>query len=259
MKGPTILYENMISTASTFSATSTATGYDIDNLLDWRTHTFWKANSTVPANFYVTFSAGVAPNAMGIAGHNLNGRSWTLVAAPATDETSYVIVSTGVIGTTGAYLTTYTPATNYTKWNLAISSGVAPQIAILCIGRAMEFPTPPAYGFIPYQHKTEVQTNRSNGGVMLGANIKYHSFEINASFPYLPTTFFWDSTGGNATWMNFYANHGRMMKPFFWGFSLDTYPNMNALVKLTDDYSPPLSMYGLTYIQGFSMSMEGQP
>jgi len=51
MSNPIILYKNVLENG-TLTATNTATGYDVNNIKDLRTHTFWKANAA--GTLYIT-------------------------------------------------------------------------------------------------------------------------------------------------------------------------------------------------------------
>ena len=67
-----LFYSNVL---ANLTATSTATGYAVANLLDWKEGSWWQATST--ADQYITFDAGpgksIGCDFVGIAGHNLAG------------------------------------------------------------------------------------------------------------------------------------------------------------------------------------------
>ena len=64
MSNPIILYKSVLETGGDLSATNTAAGYDVNNIKDLRTHTFWKANAA--GTLYIT-EAPLAEDAVALA------------------------------------------------------------------------------------------------------------------------------------------------------------------------------------------------
>lgn len=254
MQAPVILYDNVLDRCSTYSASTLSS--QVPNLKDWRTHTYLTATSTGAQQVDITMASTAYPiGAIGIASHNLPVGS-TVRVFGSSDGANWTTYATIVTQTTGAIFSTFTQV-GRTYYRVTVESTVAEQIGILCLGVPMQMPKAPVYGYSPFNHQTQMASNRSNAGVMLGSNVKYYSYSIDARFTNIPTSFFWNSTGGDSTFMAFWNNHARDGKPFFYAFSPDTYPAMNALVRLQDKYTLTTPMYSTSHISELALSMEG--
>jgi len=248
VNNPIILADNILDGA-TLTPSSTAPGSDIKNVIDWRQYTFWLANR--PGNATITIDALTPKTAdtIGIDSHNLSGQRisiegshdamvWDTVLASTAINPKYAAIvkmpanhklttpmygselisslNLSMEGIRQDPLTTCVimfTARQYRYWRISlICPDITPRLGIVCLGRRLEFPKTPLYGFSPQDRAVAAESNRSDEGFLLGNVIKYYPFSVGANFSYLEAAFIWDE------FMPFYEGHARALKPFFWVF-----------------------------------------
>jgi hypothetical protein len=249
MQSPKILYENILNvTTATLTATTWASGYDYQNVLDWRTHTLWKGSSATALEFTLDLGAGGdrAANCIGICAHNLNTANYKITVQDSTNGTTWTDRLAATQATSDDVLmSTFSESTNR-YWKVALTSSAittaVPYIAVMALGTALEFPRPPLIGASPVNESIVAKSNRSQTGILLGNVIKYHPMSLNLNFNYLPSTFFRSTSGAPANYGTFWKNHGRYLLPFFVNFSADTYQEARYFMRLADntDFTMPL-------------------
>lgn len=160
------------------SATSTATGFDVDNLLNRKEGDFWKATST--ADQYITFDAGVGntyqADYLVISGHNLNTIGATLTLQYSTDNFS---------GDINDAFTGYTPTSDLTLrkeftsqdkryWRIKISGtpSAAAQMAIAYYGEKVELDYVDV-SFDPNRQNRKAEVSVTQGGYVSGIHTAY--------------------------------------------------------------------------------------
>lgn len=127
----------------------------------------------------------------------------------------------------------------------------APQLAVAMIGDMLRFPYPVAAPHIPYKEKIETDSKRSKTGHILGSIVRFKSRTIQAKFTNLPRAFVFDS------YQPFWDDHASDLKPFFFGWDMDAFPEHVMFAKVPDnaDYSTPLSVHPL--VDELTLEMEG--
>lgn len=255
MQDPIILYDNRLEDGTPI-ASSTASGYDVLNLKDFRDYTYWKANNTTTP-CYITVDCGSAQDAdcLGILKHNFNTISASISVECSSDNFS---------GDTTVALSAFSPSsdlvifktfTNQNKryWRLKINGSLsaAPYMAVLMIGKKLDVPFPLKAPFSPAVEGIEAETSRSKTGHILGTVLKYRSISIKATI--IRPTWTWMFNTFKPVW----DSHISQLKPFFWAWDYDDYPNDVYLVvwKKSSKYKTPLSI--LTELDTFTFDMEG--
>jgi hypothetical protein len=249
MANPIILYDNRL-LDGTLSSSEVMSGFDVNNVIDYRPYTYWVANNSGTNYISVDCVTPKTADCLGIIGHNLysigasvsvwssnNGINWIqrLVFNPTSDK---------------ALLKTFTQASaRYWKLQIVNTSG-QPRIAVVFIGNKLEFPYPPNAPFVPYSESIEVESKRSKTGHLLGSVIKYKQIEISINFSDLTRDWV------NTYFKPFWDNHASELKPFFWAWDID-YSSDVFYVTIQDNmkYETPLSM--LSYVDKLSLEMRG--
>lgn len=254
MSLPLILYKNIFSAITT--ATDTASGdFSPANITDYRTYTFWKAASTGTKYLTVDNGADVAADTICIIGHNLG-----LAGATVSVESS----ATGAwAGEEIERLAGFVPADDYAVckiftqataryWRVKIISATTiPQIAIINLGARMDFPVYPNVPFTPVTEKVKATVQRSKGGHLLGVSTYYSEMMIKAKFTYPPMSFI------DGDFQDFWRDHGRELRPFFWVPNLTEWPSKVYFVRFPARARHGVKQSDVTNADSLSLSFEG--
>jgi hypothetical protein len=256
MQPPVILWDNLfrkgVLTASTY-----LTGSYVQNVIDYRTHTFWQGGGASTYTITVDLSTGAAlpADAIGIAAHNLYSIGSTIIIQSSTDGTSWVSRSTFSCTSDDPHISTFASATApYWRCVINCPSSESPRIGILNLSTLLNFPRCPTIGGAPPYQTIQAVSNLSQTGILLGNVIRCHPEECNINLAYIPTTFFM-STSGPANYGQFWVQHGRYLRPFFFGYSPDTFPEHNRYMRLRENSNYQLPLEESTLVQSFAMGL----
>ena len=252
MQTPIILYDNILSQGYTLTATDTEEGYDVLNLIDLRPYTFWKAASH--GTKYITVDCGAAKSAdcLAIIGHNLYTAGATVSIESSPDNSSWTVRLADFTPTSDkAVLKTFTSASDQ-YWRIKIvTAAVAAYMAIAVLGQKLQFPYPPDTPYIPYSEVPVADVERSKNGHILGVSTYLPALKMRVQFSNITRTWF------DTYFLPFWQNHGRLYKPFFFAWDLDTYENDVFLVSIDDEYNLESPFSVLTYIDILNLNMRG--
>jgi hypothetical protein len=257
MQAPFILWDNILA-HGTLTASTSLSGYEVDNIADMRTHTFWSASgaSTYTITVDLSSSTSLPANAVGLAAHNLHSIGSTLFVEYSSDGSSWVTSKSFSATADVPYITTYTEATaQYWRLRINCPATATPIIGVLSIGTALNFPRCPVVGTAPPSQGVKAVSNHSQSGILLGNVIKYHPEECRLNFSYIPATFMRTSSGDAAGYGEFWFGHGRYLRPFFLAFSLDTYPEYCRYMRLKDGASLNMPLYNSTLVESLNMDL----
>ena len=216
MAVPFILYDNIFE-SGTLSASSEASGFDVENVIDWRTYIRWEATAASSQVVTCDFGSPVSCDALGISGHNLSGAE---LAVHSSDTGSFS-------GEEVVRLALFTQPDNlpvcksFTSasaryWRLAISSpSITPEIGVLCIGPRLDFPKNPNRPLSFVDESMEATSRRSKNGHILGATTYYRPYTTVLSFSWLLISFV------QGDLYTFWDIHGSKLKPFFLQVNID--------------------------------------
>lgn len=244
MQPPIILWKNLLAEASTLVAsTQLSTAYPVANVVDNRTYTFWKAAGST--SYYIEVQNGSSKPAdiLGVCSHNLYSIAAQLTLQRSTTGTTWQTWSTFSITTDEVLLSTFTP-TSATHYRLVINCAATAtvRIGVLSLGTSLRYIKCPIIKTAPANESIKSIAAHSQTGIMLGSIIKYFPQTMTYTFQNLPTTFFFTSSGASINFGEFWKNHGRYLRPFFIGLSLDTYPHCKYFARFDDtqEYTTPL-------------------
>lgn len=250
---PILLYENRLDDGTPV-ATTTAAGFSVLNLKDLRTFTFWKAVDNAAQYIEIDCGSAKMADCLGIIGHNFGTTGATVSIECSSDNfgADITVALAGFIRTADtAFMKTFAAQTKR-YWRLKITGGsAAAQMAVLMLGVMLQFPYPPATPFSPYKEGMEAETKRGKTGQLLGAVVRYFPRQISARFIEPTRDFVFNS------YLPFWEGHASLMKPFFFAWDLDVYPDHVLFGKVPAglEFEAPLSRGGT--VDEIKLDMEG--
>jgi hypothetical protein len=253
MAAPSILYDNLF-LLGTPVATDTAAGYNVLNVTDLKDHTFWKAASS--GIKYITIDCGSAKSAdcLGLYAHNLDSAqaNGSVSVESSINNTDWTQRLAPFIPQAGASVKIFTSA-SARYWRVKIvTASVAAQIGVILLGVRlnMEYPQEAPVSYL--NEGIKGLTEESVAGNFLGAVLENFPINLSANFKNFTSAWY------NASFLPFWNNHAKRLKPFFYCHDLDNYPNDNYFVRCTGEsiMNPTRSMAGR--IDDFTLTMRGQ-
>lgn len=194
-------------------------------------------------------------NTLGIQSHNLNTVGATITPQCSGDNVTYVDALTGFAPSDDLNIMKSFGTDYYARyWRLKIASHTAaPQIAILCIGEALEIPTPPRTEVDIYEASFSGEGSLSKTGFLLGAIVRNKPVEINYTFKGSDYTYTWVSTD----YRTFWEDHASEMKPFFFALDLTNFTDLHWLMRIKPDSSWKVPMIFKTRVEQLELNFEG--
>lgn len=225
MSNPKLFYHNVLDGALT--ASTTASGYNVNNLRDWRPYTWWKATA-LPATITRDYGSAVAADYALV-----YGEAATYEIRGSTDNfgASDVLVGTITLTATGLGLVTFA-SVSYRYWRVRQTGSGTPAVAIAAIGAALEMPVPLDSGFDPIGRKVMGQVNRSSDGHPLGRVIDFEQWEAKIKFSWCAWSF------ARNTFLPAWSAHLRS-KPFGFCWDPAAYPGEVRLVTMGESLTMP--------------------
>lgn len=174
-------------------------------------------------------------NTLGIHTHNLYTVGATISVEISSDNNTWHEIYAGFAPTDNLNILKSFSTDYYARyWRLKITGHTAaPEIAILCIGEALDFPTPPRIPVDIYEIEMSGDGKLSKTGQLLGAVIRNKPVRMEYSFAGSEYTYTWVGT----TYKAFWTNHASELKPFFFGLDLANYTDLHWLCRIPTDSS----------------------
>lgn len=223
MANPLILFDNRLADAAPV-ASSTAAGYAVSNLTDWRPYTWWRP-AALPANVTVDCGSAKAADYALVYGHNLATHGCALELRASTDNfaTSDVLVATVTPTGNGPILLRWASVA-YRYWRIRITgAGDEPALAIAAIGAALQAPIGLPQGFDPLGREVEGQANTNQDGQPLGRVVTYQRWKQQVTLQRVQRTWVRDA------FLPAWDAHLRSA-PFGWAWDADADPTNIRLV-----------------------------
>jgi len=232
MSKPAIFHDTRFSDATPVAST-TAAGYAVANLSDWRPYTWWKPTA-LPATITVDCATAKAADYAFIYGHDLFTKGCTVEVRGSTDNfaASDVLVSTNTPTADTPIALSFNSA-SYRYWRLKITgAGTMPSIAIAAIGAQMEFPTYLPQGFDPIGRTLMGDTNRNSRGQVLGKVVDFEQWEGDVELTAVPWSWV------RATFLPAWTSALRS-RPFGFAWDVGNYPGETRLVVAEGEFETP--------------------
>lgn len=250
MQAPIILYDNRF-LDGTLTATDTESGYDVNNIKDWRPYTFWKAASA--GTKYITVDCGSAKKAdcIAVLGHNLFSASGAISVESSDDDIAWVTQKTITPTSDFAFLKTFT-SVSARYWRLKIvTASIAPYLAVALLGEKLQFEYPQDTPCVPYEEKPVADVERTKDGHIIGVSTYLPMLGIRAQFSNFTRTWI------DNNYRPFWQNHARLFKPFFYAWDIDTYPNDIFFVTIDDSMVFGTQFSISSYVDMIALTMRG--
>jgi hypothetical protein len=245
--GCVILYKNIL-IGSTLTVTNTASGYSVNNIIDYRSYTKWKSNTTDNQTIQGVLSAAIAPikqaddvgyiltvggkrlhtvaggglttfgaaDCIGIFNHNLSGTTITVKY----DQNGTMVTLATITPTSNDPILYPFERHESNKWQVIITGlTAAAEVAVMFLGEAIYFPYLPRAPYTPKDEGIEVMSEVSQAGHLLGSVVAHHPVSINPVWELILRTWFNDNL------VPFWDDHGKLLKPFFFGWDLNNRPD----------------------------------
>lgn len=228
---PKFLYDNRFKDAAP-AASSTAVGFDVLNLRDWRSFSFWQPTA-MPATVTVDCGVAKAADYALLHGHNLGSLGITAEVRASTDNfaaSNDLIATTSPANDKPKLLTFASVSYRYWRWNF--TGATVPKIAIAVIGAALTLPRRLKKGFDPLGRKLKASTNRSEAGHALGRVIEYEEWNEKLRFDNLTWT--WHRSNFVPAW----ETHLRS-EPFAFAWDHIDHPDETYMVMAKDAFKSP--------------------
>ncbi len=228
---PKFFYDNRLDDAAP-TASTTATGYDVLNLRDWRPYTWWQPTA-LPATVTVDCGSSVAADYFALYGHNCFTQGNTVELRKSTDNfaANDVLVASKTPTDDKPFLVEFTSASSR-YWRLKFTSGSVPSVAIAAIGAAFTFPRRLDQPFDPLVRRVKGQVNRSEDGHPLGKVIAHETWEQEISFGLIEWAWL------RSTWVPAWKAHLRG-SPFLFAWDATDHADELYLVQAGDAYDTP--------------------
>lgn len=241
---PRIAFQNLFNT-SNISVTSEDTGYEIINLLDWKTYTTWKASSTDSQIITGDFSSNYTIDCLAFENHNLNGKTITIESSED-GGSNWTVRASFTIASDKAYAAYFTMfSANLIRITIPPGSEVV-EIGVLIIGKSLEIPSLPDSGFDPTHRVATLDDAESETGRLLGRNVLYTKVKLSLNFPYLTQEWC------NDYYIPFWEEHAHLPFFFTWNFSQD--PANTYYVRFP---SPELNLPFVNVYRSLYFDLEG--
>lgn len=169
---PTVLFQNVFA-SGTLTASSEATGYPKENVLDESTVKYWSPTS-LPATLSVDYGSSVAADALGIVAHDLDTAGCSIKVQKSVDGITYTDVTSSVTPTDNTTLLLLFTSTSSRYWRLSITgASTMPFIGVVFLGARFNFPAGVKAPYTPVwlSQQYELLTSTTLGGQFLGNRV----------------------------------------------------------------------------------------
>lgn len=200
---PLLLFDNRLDDGAP-AASSTAAGFNVLNLRDWRNYTWWKPVA-LPATVTVDCGQAKAADTLAVYGHTLYSCGCTVEVRGSTDNfgASDVLLASVAPAGDQPFLLAFNSA-SYRYWRLRITGGAAPSLAIAALGAALVFPQPVENGFDPTGLKLVGNIDVARNGNPLGRTVEHQTWTQKLRLQDLPDS--WVRANWTPNWQKIRGN-----------------------------------------------------
>ena len=228
-------WKNWLEEATTLTASGEAQGFEVANIIDWRTFTAWQGVALTQTIIEATLQTNRRANAWGIFGHNFTDQAAN-IAVEYHDGLNWQPFSpTVVTPITGCYFRKQDPHTS-NRWRLVVTTTADPAIVthwILCETldtRSQKAPFSPA----KWKNRSRFQTHITENGQFAGRTYRSQSYQTSMGYDILVRS------DVDANYMPFVES--AELYPFYYSWDIDNYPD-DAAYCWTRNGRPPEPSY----------------
>lgn len=228
---PKCLFDSRLDDATPAASTSAA-GYSVLSLREWRPYTAWKPTA-LPATVTVDCGASAPVDYWAIYGHNLFTQGATIELHGSTDNfvASDALLDT-ITPTSDKPFVRFIAPRSFRYWRIRITGTTMPTLAIAAMGEAFEIPAYLSTGFDPIGRTVKGTLNRSELGHPLGRTVQYEAWDESVQFECL--TWSWL----RSSWLTAWRDHLRD-EPFLWMWDPVGHPDEIYLTAIKDNFKSP--------------------
>lgn len=216
---PRIGWRNVVPTASTLSATSSATGFPVSNLRNPATYQPWKANANEETTITVELASAEAVDYVALARHNFGTAGASYVVESSADGDTWTERASGSAPNDDRVLIHEFEPASAAFWRLVVSpSSAAAQIAVLYLGRitVVERRLYVGHSPITLARRRVVSTGRSESGQFLGRTRRSETLAGSIALQNLDPDWYREELDGFV--------EGSDIAPFFWAWRPQEFP-----------------------------------
>lgn len=233
MSNSKILHTNLLATG-TLTASTTAVGYAVASLGDFRPYTWWKGTA-MPETVTVDCGSAQAADLLAVFGHDLYTQGATLEVRGSTDNfaASDVLVASKTPTSDDPFLVSW-GSVSYRYWRLKITGATVATLACPILGPSMELPCGLEAPFDPVGRKVEGRRISNNNGQPLANLVDFESWEHTLKLRAISWSWV------RATWLPAWKAALRS-QPFAFAWDPTNYPDEVRLVTTAGDFDTPHS------------------
>ena len=230
---PKILFSSILKDA-TLSATDTATGYDVDNIIDLRPYTLHKFNAFGTKYITADYGSAVEADALGLVGHNLGTAVATVSVEYSSDNfaaDTHEALAGFLPANDKAIMKEFTSA-SARYWRIKIvTAAVVAQIGVALLGEVLTFERWPSGGFDPDSLSIVASSSISKTGNMLGATLKYVLRTVSMTFRAITPS--WITNTFTPAW----DSHLEELKPFLLAWDITNHATEVYFLRIPENFS----------------------
>jgi len=233
MSAPLILFDNRL-LDGTLTASTTAAGFNVHNVRDLRPYTWWRAANTNACVILVDCGRARPASCLGVTGHNFHSAGASILVQHSMDNATWTWAFPEFVPSSNRALLRSFPESSARFWRLHIAATtVAPQAAVIMIGREMRFPRHVSGRgtFSPRTDAPQKKSAVSKRGHLLGATVDYTEITADATFSNISEAWV------TSTFEPFWDTHGGLGRPFFWVWNTTLLPASVLFARFADSYT----------------------
>ena len=238
----------------TLTATNTAATYNVNNILDRRPFTKWRAASF--GTRYVEIDHGAntySVTGIAIFGHNFHTANAAVTIEAYNVADDWVQIHAFTITKDGAIAGNWAVKTGDTKWRIKmVTASVAPEFAIAILSENTVFPISPDSPHADFNEVPLKESGNSKTGNLLGVVNRGSTFAFNLKFSLLLRS--WADTWILGWW---WPSFGKTGLPFAYVPDYDYDDEEVYLVRSADDYTYQTPKSIATYYDAIEFSLVG--
>lgn len=245
---------NNVFEVGALTATDTAAGYDVNNILDRRPFTKWRAASS--GTKYITVDhtgANLPVSGIAIIGHNFHTADAAVTVEAYNVVDDWVEIHEFTITKDGSIAGHWDLVEDADEWRIKIvTASVAAEFAIALMGEVTVFPVPPDSPHTDFAEMGIKESGNSKTGNLLGVVNRGSIFTFNLKFSLLLRS--WVDAWILGWW---WPRFGKTGIPFAYIPDYDYDPEETYLVRATDDYNYQTPKSIATYYDTLEFTLVG--